>query len=169
LALVAVACAAAGGLVLFAVSRTWLVEVVQRPAPLEALHTPRTGGSLLPALPAMGLVMLAGAGALFATRGMARRAVGALVLVAGVVAAILAAVSLLRAGVTPVWPVLAFVGAALAVAAGGFTIVRGASWPALGRRYDRPARPVHSGQAAAPAGNDRDLWDALDRGEDPTR
>lgn len=46
---------------------------------------------------------------------------------------------------------------ALLAAAGVLVAVRGPRWPALGAKYEAPAAPT-----------DRDAWDALDRGEDPT-
>ena len=48
--------------------------------------------------------------------------------------------------------------------AGALTVLRGRSWPGLGQRYDAPApRPVPEGPPT-----ERALWEALDRGEDPT-
>jgi hypothetical protein len=60
------------------------------------------------------------------------------------------------------WPWLAFAGAVLAAAAGASALLRSASWPALGRRYDAPGAP----QTASD--DDASRWAALDRGEDPT-
>ncbi len=48
-------------------------------------------------------------------------------------------------------------------AAGALTVVRGKEWPGLAARYDRPSRPAGKPQT------DAQVWDALDRGDDPTR
>jgi uncharacterized membrane protein (TIGR02234 family) len=77
--------------------------------------------------------------------------------------------STVAAEVSAGWPLLALLAGLLAVAAGLLTVLRGRSWPGMGRRYERTA-------AAAPAAarprtdEDRalDAWRALDRGEDPT-
>ena len=98
LAVAVLLCAAGAGLALFAGSRTWLVETVVRPAPLGPVSTPARGQRSCPALPALSLVALAGAGALLATRGWGRRLVGALILVGGLAAAGLALSALGRDG-----------------------------------------------------------------------
>jgi uncharacterized membrane protein (TIGR02234 family) len=96
-------CAVAAGVALFAASRTWVVETVVRAAPLPPVPTPHSGGSLVPALPALALVALAGAGGLLATRAWGRRLVAACVLVAGLGLAVLASVNLGRPGVAVGW------------------------------------------------------------------
>jgi uncharacterized membrane protein (TIGR02234 family) len=75
----------------------------------------------------------------------------------------------------PLWPVLAACGG-LALCAGGLvTLLRSRAWPAMSGRYDRagtrPAGTAGGGTAAGAArtASNHDLWDALDRGEDPTR
>jgi Tryptophan-associated transmembrane protein (Trp_oprn_chp) len=155
LALVVVACAAGAVLVLVASGRTWVVEVTPRPAPLPELRTGYTGGGLRPWLPALGWVALAGAGALLATRGIARRALGGLLVLAG--AGIAAGAVTAEPGG---WPVLAVVGGLVVAAAGVLTAGYGGRWPAMGARYER----ARTGGAPS-AGS---LWEALDRGEDPT-
>lgn len=94
-----------------------------------------TGG---PTAHAWGWVALAGVVAIAATRGLARRAVGVLLVLAGL--AVL--------GAHPF-------GAGLLVGAGALVAVRGQRWAAMGSRYD------------APRVRD-DPWAALDRGDDPT-
>ncbi|NUP60893.1 MAG: Trp biosynthesis-associated membrane protein, partial [Nonomuraea sp.] len=65
----------------------------------------------------------------------------------------------------PAWPVVAGLGAVLLLAGGVFAALRGRGWAGMSARYDRggageaPSRRVHE---------DRELWDALDRGDDPT-
>jgi LPXTG-motif cell wall-anchored protein len=156
--LAAVTCAIGAGLALFAVSRTWTDVVTVRPAPLPPVHELKTGSALMPWLPALGLVALAGAGALLATRGLVRAAVGVLLLLCGF-GLVAGAAARLPAG----WPVATALGGLLVAGAGGLTLARGRRWPGLGTRYDRPA-----GAARAPE-TGTELWDALDRGDDPTR
>jgi hypothetical protein len=151
------ACAAGAGLALFAATRTWVVDVVPRPEPLPALRTARTGGALLPWLPALAVVGLAGAGALVATRGAGRRAVAVLVLLVGVGLAIAGGYGVRLAP----WAVLCLLGGLVVAAVGVAALRSGAGWPAMGSRYER-GRP-----RAAPT-SDAELWDAIDRGEDPT-
>ncbi|HET6212225.1 MAG TPA: Trp biosynthesis-associated membrane protein [Micromonosporaceae bacterium] len=149
LAVAVALCAAGAALALFAASRVWTVSFTPRPAPLAAARTARTGAAIAPWLPALGVVALAGAGALIATRGVARRVVGVLLLAVGL-GIVLGAAG--RAG----WALAATLGGCLVAAAGLLTVVRGHSFPSMGTRYER-----------APAA-DPDLWAALDRGEDPT-
>jgi len=177
-------CAAGAGLALYAGSRTWLVETVARPAPLGPVSTPRSGTELVPALAAVSLVVLAGSGGLLATRGWSRRVVGALIAVGGLAMAGLALSAVGRDGVALVWVGATVVGGLVAAGSGAFALFRAPAWPWLGDRYERPAplggRPVAdhgsggSDQAAggSPETGDavsREYWDALDRGDDPTK
>jgi hypothetical protein len=140
--LAVVACAAAAGIALFAASRTWLVEVTARPDPLPALTTLRTGGSLVPLLPALALVGLAGAGGLMATRGRARVAVAVLIALVGlgIPASLYGVVA--RPGVTVGWVVVAMVAGLAVAGVGALAIRRGGSWPTMGSRYELAAPPV---------------------------
>jgi hypothetical protein len=158
LAYAVVACLAGAGLALFAATRTWVVEVAVRPGPLPPIRTARTGGDLVGWLPALALVGLAGAGALLATRAAARRAVGVLLVLTGLGIAAGAVTAAAGHDAQATWPVLCVVGGVVAAAVGLTATVRGGRWPAMGARYERPeARPAA-----------RSVWDALDRGEDPT-
>jgi hypothetical protein len=164
-AVAVLACAAGAGVALFAASRTWLVEVTAQPDPLPATTVTRAGGSLLPLLPALALVALAGAGGLLATRGRARQVVAGLITLAGLGVAVSPIGEVGRGGVAVGWVVVSML-AGLAVAAVGVLAVRrGRSWPSMGARYERAASTAAAG-ATKP---DRDLWAALDRGEDPTK
>ncbi|WP_422774100.1 Trp biosynthesis-associated membrane protein [Plantactinospora sp. WMMC1484] len=172
-------CLLGGGLAVFAATRIWAVELTTRPAPLPPDRLTRTGSDLLPWLPALGLVGLAAAGMVLATRGLLRRLAGVLLVIigAGIVAgAAYGGVSTageVRAG----WPLLCVLGGLLAGAAGGFTAVRSADWPLMGARYERGrwvAIAGRGGTTPATTGGRLDgrhttgAWDALDRGEDPT-
>lgn len=182
LTLAVLLCLAGAGLAVFAATRTWSLTVTLRPAPLPSLRVAHTGGDLLPWLPALAVVGLAGAGAVLATRGLARRLIGALLLLAGVgVAAggVYGVSAVERGGVGPVSPVLCALGGLLAATGGAYTAARGQRWPGMGARYERPARgrqgPGARGGPAGLVGGGRvqgrsttAAWDALDRGEDPT-
>jgi uncharacterized membrane protein (TIGR02234 family) len=88
---------------------------------------------------------------------------------------------------TGAWWAVSVAGGALLVASGLWTVVRGGRWPGMSARYDaargvRSATPdgpkterPHTGAAAAPdaprppaPADPSRLWQALDRGEDPT-
>ena len=146
LALAVVACAVASALALFAASRPWLVEVTPRPAPLPPISATRSGASLVPLLPAVALVALAGAGALLATRG---RWVGAVLVAAGLTMAVTATGQVAHGG----WPLLCVVAGAVITLVGGAALRRGRAWPRLGTRYDV---------------RQQDAWSAIDAGNDPT-
>lgn len=177
--LAVVVCAAAAGIVLYAASRSWLVEVTTRPEPLPALTTDRSGGSLVAVLPALALVGLAGAGGLLAARGRARTAVAVLLVVVGLAipASLFGVVS--RSGVALGWVLVSALGGLAVAAVGVLAVRRGGVWPTMGARYGPDGsiagagRSVRDGrteggtqvdEALGPVG----LWDALDRGEDPT-
>jgi uncharacterized membrane protein (TIGR02234 family) len=186
LTLAVVACVVAAGLALFAASRTWVVEVRPRPAPLPAVSVPRTGGDLAPVLPSLAFVALAGASGLVAARGRGRSVVGVLLVAAGVGMAAAAIVggaqsvgsAALAGGGTaegeslaPFWAGAGALAGAAVAAVGGLALRRGASWPAMGTAYERrPPRPAHegAGEQADDQADDQDMWDALDRRIDPT-
>jgi hypothetical protein len=220
LVLAVVAVTAGAVLVLLAASRQWVVEVAVRPAPLSPVRTGHTGTDLVPWVPALALVALAGAGALVATRSAGRALVSVFLVVAGAGTALGAGYGLLAArhqsaSASPAWPLVALAGGLVVAAAGWYALRRCRSWPTMGTRYEPPttgARPVNeppgtvpsdptpsdptlsaadpaaadltgggSGagrpagvrpligrRAAAPDDDPARLWDALDRGDDPT-
>jgi uncharacterized membrane protein (TIGR02234 family) len=167
-------CALGAALALLAATRTWTVVITPRPAPAAALRTARTGSDLEPWLTALALVALAGAGALLATRGRSRAAVGAMLVLSGI-GVLAGGVDGLAtfAHVTVAWPVLAVVASVFIGYGGGLAAVRGRRWPAMGSRYERPRAPrtpaEDQPQYIGPSASDVAMWDALDRGEDPTR
>jgi hypothetical protein len=149
-----IAVLAGAALALYAATRTWSVRLTERPG-LSDLRAEDTGAAEMPWLPALALVALAGAGALLATRGPVRRALGVLLVAVGaglVVSAIVA-----RAGLDPgaagaaamLWPAACVLGGGL-VGLGGLGAVRhGQRWPAMGSRYERrPAPPSRSGSVS---------------------
>jgi hypothetical protein len=155
LGLAVVACLVAAGLALFASSRTWLIEVTPRPAPLPAVSVQRTGGDLVPALPAMALVALAGAGGLLATRGRGRQVVAAVLTLSGLEMVIAALTS---GGSAALWVATCAGAGAVLTLVGGLALLRGRRWPAMGSAYDR----------SRPRPGDGDMWEALDKRIDPT-
>jgi uncharacterized membrane protein (TIGR02234 family) len=185
-----VGAAAAGALALSAGGQTWVTATVERPEPLPPVTGQLSGSELAPLVPAGGLVLLAAAVALVAVRGAGRVLVGLLAAVAGgalgwsglrtlltdadVTAAGVVGSgtpgSTLTAGVSAAWPVLVLVAGLLAVAAGLLTVLRGSSWPGMGRRYERSASAAAAAPVRQRTDEDRalDAWRALDRGEDPT-
>ncbi|MGC1212512.1 MAG: Trp biosynthesis-associated membrane protein [Micromonospora sp.] len=165
-------CLAGAGLAFWAATRTWSVELTARGSLPPSRHT-RTGADLLPWVSALALVGLAGGGAVLATRGRVRRLLGGLLALLGLAVAAGGGYGLVAgfAGeVSRQWPALCLVGGLLATVGGLLTALRGGGWPAMGARYERPARsgePPASDGPVAGRGT-REAWDALDRGEDPT-
>lgn len=162
-------CLAGAGLALWAVTRTWSVELTARGSLPPTRHS-RTGADLLPWVSALALVGLAGGGAVLATRGRVRRLLGGLLSLAGLAVAAGGGHGLTEAGVSRQWPALVLAGGLLVATGGTFTVGHGGGWPAMGARYDRPGRPAEPAGPARPAveRGTRDAWEALDRGEDPT-
>ncbi|SNY50952.1 Trp biosynthesis-associated membrane protein [Paractinoplanes atraurantiacus] len=182
-----IACLAGAGIAAYGATRTWSLDVAHRPG-MSDVRTPRTGADLEPWMIGLALVALAGTGALLATHGWVRRAVGVLLTLAGlgVIAGALAGrlgldVGEAGSGAT-FWPIACAVGGAI-IAAGGLTAARqGHLWPRMSARYERkPAQP-HSPEPGSTPGplapaaltsdetpvDPRTAWDALDRGDDPT-
>ena len=144
-----------------------------------------TGRTAAPLATALGLLGLAGAVALLATRGWPRRALGGLLSLAGALVIIDSIRSLGRhpalaaeaapAGMTAsadptAWPWLAVAGGAAIAAAGVLAVVRGGRWSAMSQRYEAPGSR-RDPTASSPTGPTEDpdaAWRALDRGEDPT-
>ena len=162
LALAVVLIAAGAVLALVAAGREWTAAAAGPPLPSRSAG--RSGADLLPWLSAVSWVALAGAGAVTAARGWARRLVGALLVAAGAGMAAGAGWAVAVAGASAGWPAVTGAGGLLVAGAGAVCAARGARWPALGGRYERGAR----GPADPDPGRPDLLWAALDRGEDPT-
>ena len=107
---------------------------------------------------------------MLAVRGWARALLGLLLAAVGVLLAVAAAYGVATAGGGYLaFPLLLGLGGLLVAYAGLRALRRGASWPALGSRYERPAaEPVEHLERSGPSRSDVAMWDALDRGEDPT-
>jgi len=173
-----------GVLAWVAAGRVWATGTAgEAPSTLQVWAT---GNDLSAAVTALGLTALAGALALLATRGPVRRLVGVLLMAVGVgvvvnavtarsathAAHILgekAAAKGLGTNAVPAhtasWWLLAAAGGVVVALAGAAALARSATWPGMSSRYENAAaKPARS----ADAGSAKDLWDALDRGEDPT-
>ncbi|MEU6710889.1 TIGR02234 family membrane protein [Nonomuraea sp. NPDC046802] len=148
-----------------------------------------TGGELSPALTPVALAGLAGVVAVLATKGVGRRVVGGLLALCGIGAAagtwtaldeatvadwlhernVLRGATAMPWEAVSLWPGVAAVGALLMIAGGVLAIVRGGRWTGMSARYERGAgADTPEARAAQAAQADRAMWDALDRGDDPT-
>lgn len=192
---IALALLALGALgLLLASGRGWGTVALPTGPRLDAGSAAVPGSTLAGGLPALALGVLAGTGAVLATRGWGRVAVGALlcVLGAGALAAVVvglldrsdrvAAVPAVRDLAGPArlrpsvaltaWPLVAVLAAAAVLTGGLLVVLRGRAWSALSARYEiradaRGAAPA-SAARRAPLDEAATAWAALDRGEDPT-
>jgi uncharacterized membrane protein (TIGR02234 family) len=174
-------CVAGAGLVLLAASQPWAGAIVAD-LPGGGRIDP-SGGTVAPLASGLALAALAGPLAVLATRGVGRLAVGVLLVVAGSGIAVVAvrtaadataAVSEPAAAAvglsTPAiyqaestgWPYVAALGGLAVATAGVATIARGRGWPSMSARYERPDRQPATARPAS-------MWDAIGRGEDPTK
>jgi uncharacterized membrane protein (TIGR02234 family) len=185
----ALTAAAGAGLVLMSAGRGWAHGTITAPVRLAV----EAAGSTVTGVPfALGLAALAGSLALFAVRRIGRYAVGAILLGTGlgtVVAvfshlgrldkALSAQAAVQSLGQTAVqvtgigqtaWPYTTALGGVLIAAAGAYTLVRGHQWSGLSNRYEIADPAAGSGSPAAEPvePTNRELWDALGRGADPT-
>ncbi|GAA0413106.1 hypothetical protein Acor_11360 [Acrocarpospora corrugata] len=159
-----IACAAGCGLALLAGSRDWARLTFDAAAPgLPAAAL--TGGEVAAALTPVALAALAGSVAVLAARGVWRSVLAGLVALCGA-AVVLASLPAWSAGLAPdaataeltLWPQVAVAGGALLVLAGLYGVARATRWAAPARGSRTPMR----------ASGERELWDALDAGLDPT-
>jgi uncharacterized membrane protein (TIGR02234 family) len=176
-------------LTLIAAGRPWVDGQAVQGTLRAPLHV--SGGSLAPAVPALGLAALAGALAVLATRGFLRRGAGLLVALCGLGIAVgsalhlhpddgelagragsaLGTASATATGGGTAWPWLAIVGGLLITGAGGAALWHGPRWPAMGGRYEAPvgaAAEVPVRERSAEGESSLEQWRAIDRGEDPT-
>ncbi|MEU0932161.1 TIGR02234 family membrane protein [Embleya sp. NPDC005971] len=176
---------AGAALVLSVAGRTW----AEGTAPVHGarIAVQASGNTINKALSAFALLGLAGGLAVLATRTFGRTVIGVLVTLAGLGVVVLAvrgagdtsAVNSEAAGKAAVegvravdvshtiWPWFAVVGGVVILLAGLLVVLRGRRWPGMSNRYEAPAGKVVAAKRG-PATN-ADLWNALDRGEDPTR
>lgn len=131
--------------------------------PPSADHGPAYGddGTGGPSFTSIALLALASLAGVFAVSGWARRLLGAIVAVAGgwvcwETISTPGNVDLLTGRG------LGLLGGVLFVAAGVLIVVYAAALPTMGARYDRANTRQRSGDP------DKDMWDGLSDGEDPT-
>ena len=177
--------------VLVGLGPTWLTYRTGGATTATVVHEV-AGATVSPATRALGLLGLAGVLALAATRSWGRVLVGVLVAFAGagVVVSVLvfltrdvdllvaADCSRLPSGCLALkgypdgpamgdrraaWTLVPLAGGAVMAAAGLLVAARGRRWAAMGASYEAPGAAAPS----APA-TDKQVWDALDRGDDPT-
>lgn len=171
-------CLLGAALVLIAAGRPWVRA--EGAAELAAgLGVRLTGRQVAGAVAPLALVGLGGAVAIVASRGRQRLLVAAVLSITGGAVCWLAGRVLAdpagaartaetaRVGIGTAtatgWPWVAATGGLLLALTGALVAVRGRHWPAMSGRYDRePA------SARIPASPEVALWEALDRGDDPT-
>jgi uncharacterized membrane protein (TIGR02234 family) len=189
--LTALGALAGAGLLLGLAGRPWVTRVVSDVPGVPLVSA--SGDRVVPAAPALALVAAAAAVALLVTGRVGRRLAAVVLLLAGLgagaaVVSVLADPGAAVAGAVAsatgrsgaagppaavtgwLWPALA--AALLVTACGVVGLVRAPRWPAPGRRFEAPAAAGAAPGAPAPvAGKDDAIgaWDALSRGEDPTR
>lgn len=184
-------CLTGAAVVLLAAGRPWAHGEISRGPGVPVDTVDLTGRELAPAATGLALLALAAVAAFVATRGSVRRGIGLLVLAAGAGLVFTAAAAGSRAtavvataapdatsidvGLAP-WPWVAAAGGVLVATAGLVTLLRGAAWPTMSRRYDVPpadqeVRRSTEHQSARESGSPtpEDMWRDLDRGDDPTR
>jgi MFS family permease len=162
LTLTVLLCALGSLVELLAVGRTWVT------ASTSLQGHAYTGNDLASAARPLAFVALAGTAALLATKRWGRVAVGVLLVAAavGMIVAIAAAGDPSVAGTLhhhPGWRVVALVGVVPILLAGLAAAARGNRWSVMSSRYDAPGAVRERAQDPDVA-----LWEALDRGDDPT-
>ena len=178
--------AAGGALALLAATRTWVS--LEADDALTEISVGATGAALAPLSVAVAVVAVAAVVAVPSVRGWLRRGVGIVVLalagaalvdVAGVLGdpaarargwwavEVGAVADAAAADVALLWPVLTVLGLLVVAAGATLVVVRGGQWGGLSARYERSG-PSTAAATGSPAASNRDPWQALDRGEDPT-
>ena len=135
---------------------------------------------------ALALVLLACWGVLLVSRGVVRRIVAGLALLAalGLTVTVVVAFSTLPEQVTAAqmegalpldevgttfsaWYLVAVVGALLSVVSAALAVWWAPAWPEMGRRYDAPGA-TRGSETTAEEPSSLDLWKSIDEGRDPT-
>jgi len=163
-------CLLGAALVWWATGQAWVTEV-ESGLTIGGTRTETPGSELAAACRPLALVGLAGVVAVAATRRWGRVLVGLCVLAAGV-GVVVDAGDVLGGPVpltAPGWAWAALAGGVVLAAAGLLTAYRGRGWAGLSSAYEPPGTPTAaSGVPVAPPAGDKAVWDALDRGDDPT-
>ncbi|CAM3181777.1 Trp biosynthesis-associated membrane protein [Stackebrandtia soli] len=151
---------ASGSAALWAAGRVWSTTTRPRPAPLPSEEITETGLAIAGWILPSALVLLAASIAIFAVGGSLRKIVAIAIAAAG--AATVAGGVTGLVGTPGVWPAIVLLSGVGGVIVAAWTFLRGARWPRMSARYDRIERPV------ALSDDPSALWDALDRGVDPS-
>lgn len=169
-----------------AVSRPWISATANVDG-LPTLTATVSGADVAPVAGALGVVLLAAFGAVVATRGRVRRALGVLIVAAGATVLVAAVApggssDLVQSGLsakgwsggayatdTVLWRWVAEAGAGTCILAGAMVVRFGHRWATMGSRYDAPAAPGVPADAAHGDLSEAELWQAIDRGHDPTQ
>ena len=172
-------CLAGAGLALWAATRTWAVELTVRPAPLPPVRDTRTGAGCCPGCRRWPWSGWPAAARCWPPAGRLRRRWWAAAAVLGAAVAAGGGYGLvagLDGEASRQWPALCLLGGVLVAVAGGLTDgaagAPGRRWaPGTNGGRGRAERPTRPGRPAtrSPVGTPPQAWDALDRGEDPTR
>lgn len=136
---------------------TWATEVRTQPGTGNPVTLSHTGADIAPMLVPLAVLAVAGVAGSVAVGGWARRLLGGVLALAGVGAAWLGIVEGQSWG-----RVLAVLAGALLLLAGLLLIRFGARMPRLGATYQTPDAARRSSDP------DREMWDGLSEGEDPT-
>ncbi len=174
------------------VAKAWVTATARVPG-LPTIEVGVTGADLAPLAGALGVVVLAGFGAVIATRGWARRVVGILIVAAAAVVLVTAihppgATGALEDGLsakgwssgaystgTVGWRWVSLAGALISMGAGAAISRYASRWATMGQEYDAPTREgtAASGPDAEAADmaelSEADVWREIDQGRDPTR
>lgn len=180
--------------VIVAYGATWVTATVPvflgEPTPTRMVSL--TGSMLFGSTGAAGWVAAACAAGIIATRTWGRTIIGMVAALAGLAAGVSAVTFILSRG--PLvdaaladdqaiavegnawWVMAALAGLAVTVS-GAVTVIRGRRWPSLSARYERTSVGASDSQgnvSGRPGGESggnptaMHMWDALDRGDDPT-
>lgn len=147
---------------------TWSKSVDRRPVGDALAVLAHTGAEKMPALVPFALLALAGVAGTIAVGGWWRRALGGVLVLAGITVAVVAITAQGSGQLSdeldfvPWSRILAVVGGVLLVVAGVLLAWFSAQLPRLGASYDAP------GAKKPPADPDAELWRALSEGDDPT-
>lgn len=176
---------ASAGAIAVGAAQPW-VSATATPEGLPQITASVDGADVAPVVGALGFVLLASFGAVIATRGWVRRAVGVVIVVSSVVVLVAAArpgvaTDLLEASLsargwsggpydshTVVWRWVVVAGAVLCLLAGVAVVRFATQWATMGSRYDAPANSPVTEQPEDSMSTG-DVWKAIDRGHDPTQ
>jgi hypothetical protein len=142
---------------------TWATEWRVHPGTDAATVVSTTGGGVAPLVP-LAVLALAGVAAAVALGGWARRILGAVLGVAGLVTAGIGPLvtTMTETDFVPWGRILAVAGGVLLVLAGFVLVWLGDRMPRLGAAYQTP------GAAGRDDDSDSAMWHALSQGKDPT-